>query len=100
MSGNEQIEEVEKMVRRKVGNYEVGRTIGEGTFAKVKFAQNTETGEKCGHESALQEHHSQALDGGPGHAFYSFSFLFISMFFDLCILFFGLFIIHFAIVDL
>ncbi|KAF5190854.1 Cbl-interacting protein kinase [Thalictrum thalictroides] len=30
---------------RKVGKYEVGRTIGEGTFAKVKFAQNTETAE-------------------------------------------------------
>ncbi|KAK7821495.1 cbl-interacting serine/threonine-protein kinase 24, partial [Quercus suber] len=29
----------------KVGKYEVGRTIGEGTFAKVKFARNTETGE-------------------------------------------------------
>ncbi|GAB2216134.1 hypothetical protein Droror1_Dr00023902 [Drosera rotundifolia] len=34
------------MVRtRRVGKYEVGRTIGEGTFAKVKFAQNMETGE-------------------------------------------------------
>ncbi|XP_022997527.1 CBL-interacting serine/threonine-protein kinase 8-like [Cucurbita maxima] len=33
------------MVVRKVGIYEVGRTIGEGTFAEVKFAQNTETGE-------------------------------------------------------
>ncbi|WOK92547.1 CBL-interacting protein kinase 8 isoform X2 [Canna indica] len=33
------------MVVRRVGKYEVGRTIGEGTFAKVKFAQNTETGE-------------------------------------------------------
>lgn len=32
------------MVLRKVGKYEIGRTIGEGTFAKVKFAQNTETG--------------------------------------------------------
>jgi len=32
-------------VTRKVGRYEVGRTIGEGTFAKVKFAQNMETGE-------------------------------------------------------
>ncbi|XP_030553060.1 CBL-interacting serine/threonine-protein kinase 24-like isoform X1 [Rhodamnia argentea] len=30
---------------RKVGKYQVGRTIGEGTFAKVKFAQNLETGE-------------------------------------------------------
>ena len=34
-----------KKVTRKVGKYEVGRTIGEGTFAKVKFAHNTETGE-------------------------------------------------------
>ncbi|XP_010519151.1 PREDICTED: CBL-interacting serine/threonine-protein kinase 8 [Tarenaya hassleriana] len=33
------------MVVRKVGKYEIGRTIGEGTFAKVKFAQNTESGE-------------------------------------------------------
>ncbi|XWS14874.1 hypothetical protein CRYUN_Cryun35bG0046500 [Craigia yunnanensis] len=33
------------MVVRKVGKYEIGRTVGEGTFAKVKFAQNTETGE-------------------------------------------------------
>ncbi|GMH18959.1 hypothetical protein Nepgr_020800 [Nepenthes gracilis] len=30
---------------RRVGKYEVGRTIGEGTFAKVKFAVNSETGE-------------------------------------------------------
>ncbi|CAM8925557.1 unnamed protein product [Rhodiola kirilowii] len=32
------------MVTRKVGKYEVGRTVGEGTFAKVKFARNSETG--------------------------------------------------------
>lgn len=32
------------MATRKVGKYEVGRTIGEGTFAKVKFARNTENG--------------------------------------------------------
>ncbi|VVB01460.1 unnamed protein product [Arabis nemorensis] len=30
---------------RRVGKYELGRTIGEGTFAKVKFARNTDTGE-------------------------------------------------------
>ncbi|EOA16628.1 hypothetical protein CARUB_v10004801mg [Capsella rubella] len=30
---------------RRVGKYEVGRTLGEGTFAKVKFARNTVTGE-------------------------------------------------------
>lgn len=34
-----------KGVKRKVGKYELGRTIGEGNFAKVKFAQNTETGD-------------------------------------------------------
>ncbi|GLU14029.1 hypothetical protein SLE2022_306230 [Rubroshorea leprosula] len=31
--------------RTRVGKYEVGRTLGEGTFAKVKFARNVETGE-------------------------------------------------------
>ncbi|KAH7650628.1 Non-specific serine/threonine protein kinase protein [Dioscorea alata] len=30
---------------KKVGKYEVGRTIGEGTFSKVKFAQNIDTGD-------------------------------------------------------
>eukprot|EP00897_Mesotaenium_endlicherianum_P000165 jgi/Mesen1/10149/ME000076S09663 len=33
------------MNAKKVGKYEVGRTLGEGTFAKVKFAQNVDTGE-------------------------------------------------------
>ena len=32
-------------VKRRIGKYELGRTIGEGTFAKVKFARNSETGE-------------------------------------------------------
>ncbi|PKA57966.1 CBL-interacting protein kinase 32 [Apostasia shenzhenica] len=31
--------------KRRVGRYELGRTIGEGTFAKVRFARNLETGE-------------------------------------------------------
>lgn len=31
-------------VRTRVGKYEIGHTLGEGTFAKVKFARNTETG--------------------------------------------------------
>lgn len=30
--------------RTRVGKYELGRTVGEGTFAKVKFARNVETG--------------------------------------------------------
>ncbi|XP_010275894.1 PREDICTED: CBL-interacting serine/threonine-protein kinase 23-like isoform X1 [Nelumbo nucifera] len=31
--------------RTRVGKYELGRTLGEGTFAKVKFAHNVDTGE-------------------------------------------------------
>ncbi|XP_059668775.1 CBL-interacting serine/threonine-protein kinase 23-like isoform X1 [Cornus florida] len=31
--------------RTRVGKYELGRTLGEGSFAKVKFARNLETGE-------------------------------------------------------
>lgn len=31
--------------RTRLGRYEIGRTLGEGTFAKVKFARNMETGE-------------------------------------------------------
>ncbi|KAG6492042.1 hypothetical protein ZIOFF_046992 [Zingiber officinale] len=32
-------------VKHHVGKYELGHTIGEGTFAKVRFAKNIETGE-------------------------------------------------------
>ncbi|TVU37154.1 hypothetical protein EJB05_10454 [Eragrostis curvula] len=32
-------------VKRRVGKYELGRTIGEGNFAKVRFAKNIETGD-------------------------------------------------------
>jgi serine/threonine protein kinase len=31
---------------KRVGKYEIGKTLGEGTFGKVKIAVNTETGEK------------------------------------------------------
>ncbi|KAJ1703612.1 hypothetical protein LUZ63_003391 [Rhynchospora breviuscula] len=31
--------------RTRVGKYELGRTLGEGTFAKVKFARNVDTGD-------------------------------------------------------
>ncbi|KAH9787309.1 CBL-interacting serine/threonine-protein kinase 9 [Citrus sinensis] len=31
--------------RTRVGKYELGRTLGEGSFAKVKFAKNVETGD-------------------------------------------------------
>ncbi|KAE8698008.1 CBL-interacting serine/threonine-protein kinase 9 [Hibiscus syriacus] len=32
-------------MRTRVGKYELGKTLGEGSFAKVKFAKNVETGE-------------------------------------------------------
>ncbi|KAG6499455.1 hypothetical protein ZIOFF_039243 [Zingiber officinale] len=32
-------------IKRRIGKYELGGTIGEGTFAKVKFARNIKTGE-------------------------------------------------------
>ena len=31
--------------KTRVGRYELGRTLGEGNFAKVKFARNVETKE-------------------------------------------------------
>jgi 5'-AMP-activated protein kinase catalytic alpha subunit len=32
-------------VHTQIGKYELGKTLGEGTFAKVKYARNRETGE-------------------------------------------------------
>lgn len=32
-------------LRMRVGKYELGKTLGEGTFAKVKIARHVETGE-------------------------------------------------------
>ncbi|MBA0562953.1 hypothetical protein Golob_007971, partial [Gossypium lobatum] len=34
-----------RTTKTRVGKYELGRTLGEGSFAKVKFAKNVETGE-------------------------------------------------------
>uniref|UniRef100_A0A0D6QVP8 non-specific serine/threonine protein kinase n=1 Tax=Araucaria cunninghamii TaxID=56994 RepID=A0A0D6QVP8_ARACU len=38
-----------------VGKYELGRTIGRGTFAKVKLGRNAETGEKVAIKVILKE---------------------------------------------
>ena len=31
---------------KRVGKYELGRTLGEGTFGKVKYGVNSETGQE------------------------------------------------------
>jgi len=36
----------ERVDRKRVGNYELGNTLGEGTFGKVKYAVNTLTKEE------------------------------------------------------
>jgi hypothetical protein len=38
---------------KRIGIYEVGKTLGEGTFGKVKAAVNVETGQhvRAGHKS-------------------------------------------------
>ncbi|PWA60912.1 protein kinase, ATP binding site [Artemisia annua] len=36
---------VKRRTTTRVGNYEVGKTLGEGSFAKVKFARNLATGD-------------------------------------------------------
>ena len=34
--------------RKKVGNYVLGKVIGEGSFAKVRLGKHVDTGEKVG----------------------------------------------------
>ncbi|CAM6099174.1 unnamed protein product [Calypogeia fissa] len=41
--------------RTRVGKYEIGRTLGEGTFAKVKLGKNVETGESVAIKILLKE---------------------------------------------
>ncbi|GFP85492.1 cbl-interacting protein kinase 33 [Phtheirospermum japonicum] len=40
-------------IKRRIGKYEVGRTIGEGTYAKVKFARNSDR-KICGYQDSRQ----------------------------------------------
>ena len=35
----------EGVERRMIGKYEMGRVLGEGSFAKVRFARNIESGQ-------------------------------------------------------
>lgn len=45
--------EVNKSKRQIVGQYMIGKTIGEGTFGKVKLAVHIPTGEKVSSASFL-----------------------------------------------
>lgn len=69
---------------RRVGKYEVGRTIGEGTFAKVKFAQNTESGEsvamKVVDRSSILKHKMADQVSPPFGSIYLFCFFFLFLF--------------------
>ncbi|KAK6918198.1 Protein kinase domain [Dillenia turbinata] len=42
--------------RTRVGKYEMGKTIGEGAFAKVKFAKNVQTGDSVAIKILDREH--------------------------------------------
>ncbi|EEF32417.1 ATP binding protein, putative [Ricinus communis] len=42
--------------RTRVGKYELGKTLGEGSFAKVKFAKNVETGDSFAIKIIDREH--------------------------------------------
>lgn len=44
-----------KEKEKKIGNYILGKTIGEGTFGKVKLATHTLTGEKVAIKILVKE---------------------------------------------
>ncbi len=44
-----------KEKEKKIGNYILGKTIGEGTFGKVKLANHTLTGEKVAIKILVKE---------------------------------------------
>ena len=52
---------------KRVGKYEVGRTLGEGTFGKVKAATDTETGEKVRASSSKTHFPLLSLLPHPSH---------------------------------
>lgn len=42
--------------RTRVGKYELGKTLGHGSFAKVKFATNTQTGDRAAIKVIQRQH--------------------------------------------
>jgi len=52
---------------KRVGKYEIGKTLGEGSFGKVKYAVNVETGEAVAIKvSALQREVGEGRDRKKG----------------------------------
>lgn len=50
---------------KKVGKYEIGKTLGEGTFGKVKYAINSETDERVAIKVLDKEKNPKAEYGCP-----------------------------------
>lgn len=71
--------------RTRVGRYELGRTLGEGNFAKVKFARNVESGDnvaiKILDKEKLLKH---KMIGQVVFFFFLSIFSFLGVYFDLC----------------
>jgi serine/threonine protein kinase len=44
MSAAAQQQQQQIQQRTRIGNYEIGKTLGEGTFAKVKYGRHVDTG--------------------------------------------------------
>jgi serine/threonine protein kinase len=44
MSAAAQQQQQQQQLRTRIGNYEIGKTLGEGTFAKVKYGRHVDTG--------------------------------------------------------
>ena len=67
-----------RSTRTRVGKYELGRTLGEGSFGKVKFAKNVETGDFVAikildRDQVLRHKMVEQVGLGNGHGAPSFS---------------------------
>ena len=72
--------------RTRVGKYELGRTLGEGNFAKVKFARNTVTGENVAIKILDKEKVlKHKMIGQVNYFLFRFHGFFLFLFFFFCL---------------